>query len=137
MLRLLHLLPLETTFALRFVWFVLPYLLTPCVLIRNLILPAFPRNMKMTDPFLPNLKDDLMLVVALRILANYSSTLLDLMKKGDAYTYVRTRVPMILVPAIPREKRLLEIIKDMLLLPVLLLWVLMAFFLRILSTGRT
>ena len=59
---------------------VLPYLPIPCVLIRNLILSAFPRNMKMPDPFLPNLLVDLLLEikVVLRILANYTSTLLQL-----------------------------------------------------------
>merc|ERR1719262_1453431 len=32
----------------------------PCVQIRNLILSAFPRNMRLPDPFLPNLKIDLL-----------------------------------------------------------------------------
>ena len=89
---------------------VLSYLPILCVLTRNLNLSAFPRNMMLPDPFLPNLKVDLLLKVALRILANYTSTLLQLHLMGDVYTYVRTR-----------ELRLLETVKDKRLLPSLLL----------------
>ena len=55
---------------------------------------------------MPNLKVDRLLKVALRILANYTSTLLQLHLKDDVYTYMRAR-----------EKRLLETIMDQLLLP--------------------
>jgi len=80
----------------------------PCVQIRNLILSAFPRNMKLPDPFMPNLKVDLLpaIKVAPRILANYTTTLLQQHLKHDVDTYMRTR-----------EKRLLETIKDKLRLP--------------------
>jgi len=80
----------------------------PCVQIRNLILSAFPRNMKLPDPFMPNLKVDLLpeIKVAPRILANYTTTLLQLHLKHDVDTYMRTR-----------DKRLLETIKEKLRLP--------------------
>merc|ERR1711972_1185881 len=75
----------------------------PCVQIRNLILSAFPRNMKLPDPFMPNLKVDLLpeIKIAPRILANYTSPLQQLHLKADVDSYMRTR-----------EKRLLEVIKD-------------------------
>lgn len=80
----------------------------PCVQIRNLILSAFPRNMKLPDPFMPNLKVDLLpeIKIAPRILASYTTTLLQLHLKADVDNYMRTR-----------EKRLLDVIKDKLRLP--------------------
>ena len=50
----------------------------PCVQIRNLVLSAFPRSMKLPDPFMPNLKVDLLteIKVSPRILTNYVATLL-------------------------------------------------------------
>jgi len=80
----------------------------PCVQIRNLILSAFPRNMKLPDPFMPNLKVDLLpeIKVAPRILANYTTTLLHLHLKADADNFLRTR-----------ERKLLETIKEKLQLP--------------------
>ncbi|CAE8592986.1 unnamed protein product, partial [Polarella glacialis] len=65
----------------------------PCVQIRNLILSAFPRNMKLPDPFMPNLKVDLLpeIKVAPRILANYTTTLLQQQLKTDVDSYMRTR----------------------------------------------
>merc|ERR1719331_2430268 len=75
----------------------------PCVQIRNLILSAFPRNMKLPDPFMPNLKVDLLpdIKVAPRILSNYIATLLQLHLKSDVDNFLRTR-----------DQRLLETIKD-------------------------
>lgn len=42
---------------------------------RNLILSAFPRNMRLPDPFTPNLKVDLLpeITQAPRILANFNN----------------------------------------------------------------
>merc|ERR1719428_2595467 len=79
-----------------------------CVQIRNLVLSTFPRNMKLPDPFMPNLKVDLLpeIKIAPRILANYTTTLLQLQLKADVDTYMRTR-----------EKWTLESIKDKLKLP--------------------
>lgn len=46
-----------------------------CILMRNLILSAFPRNMRLPDPFTPNLKVDLLpeITQAPRILANFNN----------------------------------------------------------------
>eukprot|EP00927_Polykrikos_kofoidii_P002672 TRINITY_DN11067_c0_g5_i2.p1 TRINITY_DN11067_c0_g5~~TRINITY_DN11067_c0_g5_i2.p1 ORF type:complete len:2502 (+),score=564.25 TRINITY_DN11067_c0_g5_i2:638-7507(+) len=80
----------------------------PCVQIRNLILSAFPRNMKLPDPFMPNLKVDLLPEIKIppRVLANYTATLLQQKLKADVDTYMRSR-----------DKRLLETIKEKLRLP--------------------
>lgn len=80
----------------------------PCVQIRNLILSAFPRNMKLPDPFMPNLKVDLLpeIKVSPRILANYSTTLLQLHVKADVDNFLRTR-----------DRKLLETICTKLKLP--------------------
>eukprot|EP00928_Gymnodinium_smaydae_P097823 TRINITY_DN894_c1_g2_i1.p1 TRINITY_DN894_c1_g2~~TRINITY_DN894_c1_g2_i1.p1 ORF type:complete len:2458 (+),score=390.25 TRINITY_DN894_c1_g2_i1:119-7492(+) len=79
-----------------------------CIQVRNLILSAFPRNMKLPDPFMPNLKVDLLpeIKVAPRILANYVESLHHLFLKADVDSYMRTREP-----------RLLETIKEKLRLP--------------------
>jgi len=80
----------------------------PCVQIRNLILSAFPWNMKLPDPFMPNLKVDLLpeIRAAPRIVAHYTSTLLQLNLKHDVDAYLRTR-----------DRRVLDIIKDKIRLP--------------------
>eukprot|EP00811_Abedinium_folium_P033491 NODE_644_length_2868_cov_11.712514.p1 GENE.NODE_644_length_2868_cov_11.712514~~NODE_644_length_2868_cov_11.712514.p1 ORF type:complete len:618 (-),score=200.55 NODE_644_length_2868_cov_11.712514:304-2157(-) len=80
----------------------------PCVQIRNLILSAFPRTMKLPDPFMPNLKVDLLpeIKVAPRILANYTTTLLHRHLKADVDKFLRTR-----------DRKLLEAIREKLLLP--------------------
>merc|ERR1719160_23575 len=79
-----------------------------CVQMRNLVLSAFPRNMKLPDPFMPNLKVDLLpdIKVAPRILSNYTTTLLQLHLKTDVDNFLRTR-----------DKKLLDTIKDKLRLP--------------------
>ena len=48
-----------------------------CIQMRNLILSAFPRNMRLPDPFTPNLKVDLLPEISQppRILSSYSTTL--------------------------------------------------------------
>ncbi|KAI8375479.1 CCR4-Not complex component, Not1-domain-containing protein [Blakeslea trispora] len=48
-----------------------------CIQMRNLVLSAFPRNMRLPDPFTPNLKVDLLPEIHQppRILSNYSSKL--------------------------------------------------------------
>eukprot|EP00928_Gymnodinium_smaydae_P011184 TRINITY_DN14154_c1_g3_i1.p1 TRINITY_DN14154_c1_g3~~TRINITY_DN14154_c1_g3_i1.p1 ORF type:complete len:2535 (+),score=382.87 TRINITY_DN14154_c1_g3_i1:627-7607(+) len=80
----------------------------PCVQIRNLILSAFPRAMRLPDPFMPNLKVDLLpeIRVAPKILASYTSTLQQQYLKADVDNYMRTR-----------DRQLLDVIKDKLRLP--------------------
>jgi len=64
--------------------------------------------MKLPDPFMPNLKVDLLpeIKVAPRILADYSTTLLQHHLKGDVDAYMRTR-----------QRWLLDTIKDKLRMP--------------------
>jgi CCR4-NOT transcription complex subunit 1 len=80
----------------------------PCVQIRNLILSAFPRDMRLPDPFEPNLKVDKLPEINQppNILSDYQTTLLHQGLKADVDAYMRTR-----------DKRLLETIKEKLRLP--------------------
>ncbi|KAF9939083.1 hypothetical protein BGZ65_011619, partial [Modicella reniformis] len=63
-----------------------------CIQLRNLILSAFPRNMRLPDPFTPNLKVDLLAEIHQppRVLSDYTSSLTVSLKK-DVDTYLRTR----------------------------------------------
>ncbi|KAK3820433.1 MAG: CCR4-Not complex component, Not1-domain-containing protein [Benniella sp.] len=63
-----------------------------CIQLRNLILSAFPRNMRLPDPFTPNLKVDLLTEIHQppRVLSDYTSSLAISLKK-DVDTYLRTR----------------------------------------------
>jgi CCR4-NOT transcription complex subunit 1 len=63
-----------------------------CIQLRNLILSAFPRNMRLPDPFTPNLKVDLLTEIHQppRVLSDYTSSLASSLKK-DVDTYLRAR----------------------------------------------
>ncbi|KAI8604517.1 CCR4-Not complex component, Not1-domain-containing protein [Dissophora ornata] len=63
-----------------------------CIQLRNLILSAFPRNMRLPDPFTPNLKVDMLPEIHLppRVLSDYTTSLTISLKK-DVDTYLRTR----------------------------------------------
>lgn len=56
-----------------------------CVQMRNLILSAFPRTMKLPDPLMPNLKVDLIPEIATqpRILSNFVQALIDARIKNE------------------------------------------------------
>jgi CCR4-NOT transcription complex subunit 1 len=64
-----------------------------CVQLRNLVLSAFPRQMKLPDPFTPNLKVDLLPEISQspRILSKYATTLNNNNLKSDIDTYLKTR----------------------------------------------
>lgn len=66
-----------------------------CIQMRNLILSAFPRNMRLPDPFTPNLKVEMLpdIAHAPRILPNYAQHIPVNLKK-DLDTYIRTRAPV-------------------------------------------
>ena len=72
---------------------VIPY---SCIQLRNLILGAFPRNMRLPDPFTPNLKVDLLPEInqSPRILSDYTNSLLAGNFKHDVDTYLKTRGPV-------------------------------------------
>ncbi|XP_054632175.1 CCR4-NOT transcription complex subunit 1 isoform X10 [Dunckerocampus dactyliophorus] len=66
-----------------------------CIQLRNLILSAFPRNMRLPDPFTPNLKVDMLseINIAPRILTNFTSVMPSQFKK-DLDSYLKTRSPV-------------------------------------------
>ncbi|CAG8526473.1 8493_t:CDS:10 [Ambispora leptoticha] len=66
-----------------------------CIQLRNLILSAFPRNMRLPDPFTPNLKVDLLpeITQSPRVLSDYTSALLANNLKQDVDTYLQTCQP--------------------------------------------
>eukprot|EP00742_Colponemidia_sp_Colp-10_P004133 GILJ01004411.1.p1 GENE.GILJ01004411.1~~GILJ01004411.1.p1 ORF type:complete len:2283 (+),score=370.59 GILJ01004411.1:173-7021(+) len=71
---------------------------TSCVQMRNLILSAFPRNMRLPDPFTPNLKVDLLPEIAQspRILANFTTSLSYMNIKADIDQYLKMRQKVVL-----------------------------------------
>ncbi|XP_066569700.1 CCR4-NOT transcription complex subunit 1 isoform X13 [Amia ocellicauda] len=66
-----------------------------CIQLRNLILSAFPRNMRLPDPFTPNLKVDMLseINIAPRILTNFTGVMPSQFKK-DLDSYLKTRSPV-------------------------------------------
>jgi CCR4-NOT transcription complex subunit 1 len=67
-----------------------------CVQLRNLVLSAFPRNMRLPDPFTPQLKVDLLpeSQVAPVILSDYTAPLMLNGFKKDIDSYLKTRSPV-------------------------------------------
>ncbi|XP_054257174.1 CCR4-NOT transcription complex subunit 1-like, partial [Macrosteles quadrilineatus] len=67
-----------------------------CIQMRNLILSAFPRNMRLPDPFTPNLKVDMLPEISLapRVLTNYVSTIQPVTFKKDLDSYLKLRAPV-------------------------------------------
>lgn len=67
-----------------------------CIQMRNLILSAFPRNMRMPDPFTPNLKVDMLpdITQPPRILTNFSAMIQPTSFKKDLDSYIKTRSPV-------------------------------------------
>nr|CAG8466511.1 6213_t:CDS:10 [Entrophospora candida] len=67
-----------------------------CIQLRNLILSAFPRTMRLPDPFTPNLKVDLLPEISQPpiILSDYSSALITHGLKDDVDEYLKLRSPI-------------------------------------------
>lgn len=67
-----------------------------CIQMRNLILSAFPRNMRLPDPFTPNLKVDMLAEItqAPRILPTYAALIQPASFKKDLDNYLKTRAPV-------------------------------------------
>ncbi|CEP14955.1 hypothetical protein [Parasitella parasitica] len=63
-----------------------------CIQMRNLILSAFPRNMRLPDPFTPNLKIDLLVEIQQfpRILSNFTAIIQEVGLKKDLDDYLGT-----------------------------------------------
>ncbi|KAI8922013.1 CCR4-Not complex component, Not1-domain-containing protein [Powellomyces hirtus] len=67
-----------------------------CIQLRNLILSAFPRNMRLPDPFTPNLKVDLLPEINQppHVLSDYTSNLVPNNLKHDIDVYLKSRSPV-------------------------------------------
>ncbi|XP_063392578.1 CCR4-NOT transcription complex subunit 1 isoform X1 [Cydia fagiglandana] len=67
-----------------------------CIQMRNLILSAFPRNMRLPDPFTPNLKVDLLAEITLppRAVINYATMIPNSQFKKDLDAYLKARAPV-------------------------------------------
>ncbi|XP_055387570.1 CCR4-NOT transcription complex subunit 1 [Condylostylus longicornis] len=67
-----------------------------CIQMRNIILAAFPRNMRLPDPFTPNLKVDMLqeTATAPRIYTNYIINIQPLGFKKDLDSYLKARAPV-------------------------------------------
>ena len=76
-----------------------------CVQLRNLVLSAFPRSMRLPDPFTPNLKVDLLPEIsqAPRMITDYATVLSGVRPRLDAYLETKqpaefpTLIPAVLV----------------------------------------
>jgi len=66
-----------------------------CIQMRNLILSAFPRNMRLPDPFTPNLKVDMLpeISIAPRMVTNFATLIKPSFKK-DLDSYLKNRAPV-------------------------------------------
>lgn len=66
-----------------------------CIQLRNLILSAFPRNMRLPDPFTPNLKVDLLPEInqAPRILSDYVGPLVANGAKNEIDGFLNAHMP--------------------------------------------
>ncbi|KAG1691673.1 CCR4-NOT transcription complex subunit 1 [Nymphon striatum] len=67
-----------------------------CIQMRNLILSAFPRNMRLPDPFTPNLKVDMLNDIGQepRVVTNFTSMIQPPSFKKDLDSYIKTRAPV-------------------------------------------
>ncbi|XP_062547047.1 CCR4-NOT transcription complex subunit 1 isoform X2 [Armigeres subalbatus] len=67
-----------------------------CIQMRNLILSAYPRNMRLPDPFTPNLKVDMLTDIggSPRIFTNYAAAITPSSFKKDLDSYLKARSPV-------------------------------------------
>ena len=67
-----------------------------CIQMRNLILSAFPHNMRLPDPFTPNLKVDRLSEIAQapRVMTNFVNMIQPATFKKDLESYLKTRAPV-------------------------------------------
>uniref|UniRef100_A0A182JXB0 CHK kinase-like domain-containing protein n=1 Tax=Anopheles christyi TaxID=43041 RepID=A0A182JXB0_9DIPT len=67
-----------------------------CIQMRNLILSPYPRNMRLPDPFTPNLKVDMLNDIggSPRISINYASSIQPASFKKDLDSYLKARAPV-------------------------------------------
>ena len=80
-----------------------------CVQLRNLVLSAFPRSMRLPDPLTPNLKVDRLpeITQAPRILSDYRAELAkEAGLKEDLDTFLATGAPINFLPTLPGKLRI-------------------------------
>jgi len=79
-----------------------------CIQMRNLMLSAFPRNMRLPDPFTPNLKVDLLPEISEspRIVVDFNTSLMGL--QGVVNTYLSMRQPANFMKEVLPQKLLLS-----------------------------
>jgi CCR4-NOT transcription complex subunit 1 len=67
-----------------------------CIQVRNLILSAYPRQMRLPDPFTPNLKVDMLQEISHppRLMTNFSAMIQPAQFKKDLDAYLKTRQPV-------------------------------------------
>lgn len=67
-----------------------------CIQMRNLVLAAFPRNMRLPDPFTPNLKVDMLseIVAAPRVFTPYVANIQPVVFRKDLDSYLKQRAPV-------------------------------------------
>jgi CCR4-NOT transcription complex subunit 1 len=67
-----------------------------CIQLRNLVLSAFPRNMRLPDPFTPNLKVDLLPEITQppRLLSNHTAALTHNNLRASTDQYLKSRQPV-------------------------------------------
>ncbi|KAK2193621.1 hypothetical protein NP493_11g11020 [Ridgeia piscesae] len=67
-----------------------------CIQMRNLVLSAFPRNMRLPDPFTPNLKVDMLSDIAHppRIMTDFASMIQPVSFQKDLDSYLKNRSPV-------------------------------------------
>lgn len=76
-----------------------------CIQLRNLILSAFPRNMRLPDPFTTNLKVDLLpeMNQPPRILCDYTASLEHGNLKHDVDSFLKSRTPASFLADLPAK----------------------------------
>jgi CCR4-NOT transcription complex subunit 1 len=79
-----------------------------CIQLRNLVLSAFPRSMRLPDPFTPNLKVDLLPEIGQppRILSNFTTALVNINLRSDLDKYLQTRTNNQFLLDLPNRLRL-------------------------------
>lgn len=67
-----------------------------CIQMRNLVLAAFPRNMRLPDPFTPNLKVDMLneITAAPRVFTPYICNIQPVIFRKDLDSYLKQRAPV-------------------------------------------
>lgn len=67
-----------------------------CIQLRNVVLAAFPRNMRLPDPFTPNLKVDMLndITASPRVCANYVNNIQPTTFKSELDAYLKSRMPV-------------------------------------------